>query len=120
MNHVADCLSRLPLPETDTACAEELESVAAILTDLYAVSEGDFQSECRACPVLTKLRAQLQKGWPSHKATLEPELQPFFSIRHELAVMNECIVRGTHRLLVPESLQKRLIDIAHETHQTAP
>src|SRR4029434_3448022 len=37
--------------------------------------------------------------------------------RHELAVMNECIVRGTHRLLVPESLQKRLIDIAHETHQ---
>ena len=117
LNHVADCLSRLPLPETDTACAEELESVAAILTDLYAVSEGDFQSECRACPVLTKLRAQLQKGWPSHKATLEPDLQPFFSIRHELAVMNECIVRGTHRLLVPESLQKRLIDIAHETHQ---
>ena len=37
LNHVADCLSRLPLPETDTACAEELESVAAILTDLYAV-----------------------------------------------------------------------------------
>ncbi|KAJ8335337.1 hypothetical protein SKAU_G00386790 [Synaphobranchus kaupii] len=94
LNHVADCLSRLPLPETDTACAEELESVAAILTDLYAVSEGDFQSECRACPMLTKLRVQIQKGWPSHKATLDPELQPFFSIRHELVVMNDCIVRA--------------------------
>ena len=117
LNHVADCLSRLPLPETDTAYAEEIESVAAILTDMSAVSEEDFRSECNDCPVLTKLRAQIQRGWPSRKSTLDPDLQPYFTIRHELAVMNECIVRGSHRLLVPESLQKRLIVLAHETHQ---
>ena len=117
MNHVADCLSRLPLPETDTAYAEEIESVAAVLTDLSAVPEDNFPSECSACPVLTKLRVQIQKGWPSRKTTLEPDLQPYFPIRHELAVMNDCIVRGTHRLLAPESLQTRLIFIGHETHQ---
>ncbi|CAI5683364.1 unnamed protein product [Oreochromis niloticus] len=117
LNHVADCLSRLPLPETDMACAGDVESVAAILTDLSAVSEDDFQSACKACPVFTKLRVQIQKGWPARKTSLEPDLQPYFPIRHELAVMNECIVRGTHRLLVPESLQKKLTDIAHETHQ---
>ncbi|KAI4895127.1 hypothetical protein NFI96_030604, partial [Prochilodus magdalenae] len=114
---VADCLLRLPLPETDTAYAEEFESVAAILTDMSAVSEEDFRSECNDCPVLTKLRAQIQRGWPSRKSTLDPDLQPYFTIHHELAVMNECIVRGSHRLLVPESLQKRLIVLAHETHQ---
>ncbi|KAL6463363.1 hypothetical protein MHYP_G00277540 [Metynnis hypsauchen] len=117
LNHVADCLSRLPLPETDTAYAEEIESVAAILTDLSAVSEEEFRSECNDCPVLTKLRAQIQRGWPSRKSTLDPDLQPYFTIRHELTVMNECIVRGSHRLLVPESLQKRLVVLAHETHQ---
>ncbi|KAK7909818.1 hypothetical protein WMY93_014502 [Mugilogobius chulae] len=117
LNHVADCLSRLPLPETDTACAAEVESVAAILTDLNAVSEDDFRSECKNCPVLTKLRVQIQKGWPSRQSILESDLQPYFPMRHELSVMNECIIRGPHRLLVPESLQKRLIVIAHETHQ---
>ncbi|KAK7877730.1 hypothetical protein WMY93_030544 [Mugilogobius chulae] len=117
LNHVADCLSRLPLPETDTACAAEVESVVAILTDLNAVSEDDFRSECKNCPVLTKLRVQIQKGWPSRQSILESDLQPYFPMRHELSVMNECIIRGPHRLLVPESLQKRLIVIAHETHQ---
>lgn len=117
LNPVADCLSRLPLPETDTAYAEEIESVAAILTDVSAVSEEDFRSQCNDCPVLTKLRAQIQKGWPSRKSTLDPDIQPYFDIRHELAVMNECIVRGSYRLIVPESLQKRLIVLAHETHQ---
>lgn len=31
--------------------------------------------------------------------------------------MDGCIVRGTHRLLVPESLQRKLIELAHELHQ---
>lgn len=31
--------------------------------------------------------------------------------------MDGCIVRGIYRLLVPESLQRKLIELAHESHQ---
>lgn len=35
----------------------------------------------------------------------------------ELSIVDDCVFRGTYRLVVPGSLQKHLIDIAHETHQ---
>lgn len=117
LNSIADCLSRLPLPATNMDYTETVESVATILDDIQAVTQADFKAESNSCPVLTKLRAQLQKPWPRKKKVLDHDLQPYYLIRDELAILDDCVVRGTHRLVVPGSLQKRLIDIAHETHQ---
>ncbi len=64
-----------------------------------------------------KLSMYQQTGWPKYKKDVDLHVQPYFTIRHELAVVEGYIVRGTHRLLVPESLQKKLIDLAHESHQ---
>lgn len=117
LNSVADCLSGLPLPGTGMDYAEMVESVETILTDNTAVSKANFQAECHSCPVLTKLCAQIQKPWPKQKKAVDPDLQPYYLIRDELTIVDDCIARGTYRLVVPQSLQKRLIDIAHETHQ---
>lgn len=51
------------------------------------------------------------------KTAVDPDLQPYYMIREELSIVDDCIVRGTYRLVVPESLQRQLIDIAHETHR---
>ncbi len=117
MNSVADCLSRMPLPNTGHNYAETIESVALISFASSAISKGDFQTACNNCPVLTKLSTYQQTGWPKYKEDVDLHVQPYFPIRHELAVVEGCMVRGTHRLLVPESLQKKLIDLAHESHQ---
>ena len=116
-NNVADCLSRLPLTGTDMDYTERVESVAAIMTDTDAISMDDFKAACRSCPVLTKLCAHIPKPWPGRKTAVDPDLQPYYMIRNELSIVDDCVVRGTYRLVVPESLQKHLIDIAHETHQ---
>lgn len=42
---------------------------------------------------------------------------PFFKLRHELSRQDDYVVRGTHRLLVPDSLQPKLMSLAHDTHQ---
>lgn len=31
--------------------------------------------------------------------------------------MNDFVVRGTHRLIVPQVMRKRMIELAHESHQ---
>ena len=117
LNNIADCLSRLPLPATDMDYTETVESVATILDDIQAVTQAHFKAESNSCPVLTKLCAKLQKPWPKQKKVLDHDLQPYYLIRDELAILDDCVIRGTHRLVVPGPLQKRLIDIAHNTHQ---
>ncbi|XP_062373408.1 uncharacterized protein LOC134061671 [Sardina pilchardus] len=42
---------------------------------------------------------------------------PYFRIQTELSEHDECIIRGTHRVVVPRNVQPKLIQIAHDTHQ---
>lgn len=67
LNSVADCLSRLPLANTEHDFAETIESVAMISFASSAISKEDFQSVCNSCPVFAKLRTYQQTRWPKHK-----------------------------------------------------
>lgn len=95
LNSVADCLSRMPLPNTDHIYAETIETVALVSFASSAISKGDFQTACNNCPVLTKLRTYQQTGWPKSKKDVNLHVQPYFPIRHELAVVEGCIFRYT-------------------------
>lgn len=117
-NVMADCLSRLPLTDSNTAAEADgdLSTEIAEITIHNALPLADFKAECENCPILTQLRQVIHSGWPKVKKALPAELQPFFLVRHELAVEAPLIVRGT-RLLVPEALQERIVHLAHEGHQ---
>lgn len=109
-NSVADCLSKLPLPGTSVNYTETVESVAAIMTDTNAISMEHFKAECHSCPVLSKLCAQVQKPWPGKKTAVDPDLQPYYMVRDELSIVDNCIFRGSYCLVVPRlTLLMRLI-----------
>ncbi|KAJ8364836.1 hypothetical protein SKAU_G00136670 [Synaphobranchus kaupii] len=114
-NVTADCLSRLPLPNSEPSLEDDVE--IALTSALTAVTEAEFKAACTSCPVQTKLRQLLTSRWPKSAKSLAPNLQPFFKLMHELSLQEDCVVRGTHRLLVPNSLQPKLISRAHDTHQ---
>lgn len=117
LNVTADCLSRLPLPTSGDA-TEEPDMVATVFMDsLHAISLPEFTTACGACPELTQLRQQIQKGWPRCRKDVTNELAPYFNVRDELAVDNSLVMRGTDRLVVPTSLRSRVVDLAHEGHQ---
>lgn len=63
LNSVADCLSRLPLANTEHDFAEIIESVAMISFASSAISKEDFQSACN--------------NWPKHKKDVDAELQGY-------------------------------------------
>ncbi|CAM5074127.1 unnamed protein product [Natator depressus] len=116
-NVVADCLSHLPLPSPDGPPEDEDVVVALITSTLTAIIREQFQSACSACPIQQKLQEFLTKRWPCNPKNLDPVLLSYFRVWDELSLLDVCVLRGTHRLLVSEELQSKLIHLAHDTHQ---
>ncbi|KAJ8000091.1 hypothetical protein DPEC_G00201250 [Dallia pectoralis] len=117
LNVTANCLSRLPLPNTEEAEMEP-DMVAIIFKEsLLAMSLSVFTAACDSCPDLAQLRQQIQKGWPKCKKNVPKELGPYFNVRDELAVDETLVMRGTDRVIVPTSLRPKVVDLAHEGHQ---
>lgn len=118
-NDIADCLSRVPLTYSSTDIDAEkdlLLEIAEVSPLLTATPLTDFQAECEDCPDLSLLRQVIRSGWPKVKRSLPAEMQPYFLVRHELAVESPLVFRGT-RLVVPRSLREKVICLAHKGHQ---
>ncbi|KAL2085986.1 hypothetical protein ACEWY4_019306 [Coilia grayii] len=116
-NVIADCLSRLPLPDADMTVEPDTEIVALMSDDFAAVTAAELSAACKDCPVLQQVRTYMQNGWPRTHKGLDPAIQPYYRIQTELSEHGDCIIRGTHRVVVPPELQSKLIHIAHNTHQ---
>lgn len=117
-NVMADCLSRVPLIDSSMAVDSDgdLCTEIAEISLCNALPLAEFKAECENCPVLTQLRQVIRSGWTMVKKALPSKLQPYYLVRHELAVEAPLIFRGA-RLLVPKPLQERIVHLAHEGHQ---
>lgn len=116
-NVIADCLSRLPLPHADMDVEPDTEVVALVSDDFAAITAAELTAACKDCPVLQQVRHYMQHGWPRTHKGLDPAIQPYFKLQTELSAHGDCIIRGSHRVVVPSELQPKLIQIAHDTHQ---
>jgi len=68
-------------------------------------------------PVLKQLRGVIQNhGWPERKSDVSECLRPYFDLRDELVVQAVLVFKGA-RLVVPTSMFKKLISVAHSTHR---
>lgn len=116
---IADTLSRKPLPCEETSELEEEMSAYIHLvnsnipiTDTYLAKIIEEQNQD---PICTALVEYTTKGWPS-KNKVVPKLQAYWSVKDELSINDNLLMRGT-RLLIPESLQKQVLEKIHEGHQ---
>ncbi|KAL7861715.1 hypothetical protein SRHO_G00131560 [Serrasalmus rhombeus] len=116
-NVTADCLSRLPLPCMKEEQEQEPEMVAVVSPGFAAVTAEELQHAVDQCPVLHQVKAYITKGWPRTAKGMDSALTPFYRLRDELAVQEGYVIRGTHRVVVPATLQPKFIQLAHDTHQ---
>ena len=94
-NVAADALSRHPQSEPDTpgslidAITEaSVTGILASVDTLYeyqSVTWDWVQTESRKDPVLSDLAELVTTGFPEHKQSLPPKLQPYWDVRHELS-----------------------------------
>jgi transposase InsO family protein len=119
LQNPADFLSRhlcsAPPADTNQAMMAQIQ-VNMLVNDAVpkAVSLHELQEATSADSALQKVKISIMSNiW-----TKDKETQPFYAIRNELVVdeENKVILRG-HRLVVPTTLQQRVVQIAHSSHQ---
>ncbi|KFD49861.1 hypothetical protein M513_09328 [Trichuris suis] len=93
------------------------EMLVQISKELPAVKYDDIAKATEHCMLLQKVIDCVQNGWPKNMKDIEERLIPFFRIKYELAVQDGCLIRGRHRIVIPQSLQGSLVSLAHESHQ---
>ena len=112
-NNNADGLSRLPLPHIPADVPQPAETVLLMeRLDSSPVSAADIRQQTTQDPILSKVRNFVKTGWPS---TVEHQTQLFFRMACELSVECGCLLRG-NRVVVPTSLQGKVVQLLHEGH----
>ena len=108
----ADMLSRLPLQEEDRTATEEAVFHTTAIEDLPVTAE-QIAEHTRKDPILSRVWSHTLNGWPSHMQ--DDALQPYFRKRHELSTEGGVVLWGL-RVIIPQPLQKRILEELHEEH----
>ena len=108
----ADILSRQPLPQTSSKCgvADQYVNFMETKSVPKSMSVDQISSETHNDKQLQEVSACLKSGvWPKSC--------PYYSVRHELSETdNGVILRGT-KIVMPKSLQRQTLQLAHKGHQ---
>ena len=93
----------------------ETEQFISNLTDSclpIALTKQELQQAAQQDEIFQQVRQCLQTDrWKK-----KDNLKPYFQVRHELSVKDDLILKGS-KLVIPTRLQRRVIDLAHETHR---
>ena len=111
----ADFLSRHPTLESVSKhanMADKYVNLLALAAVPKAMTMREIQTSTNAEKILQSLRAAIRCNmWDSDL------VNPYKNIKEELTViMQYVILQGSH-IIIPESLQQRAIDLAHDTHR---
>ena len=113
----ADYLSRHPLTPANESNRNVTEDYVHYVKDNaipMALTEAEIKDAANQDDTIQHLKQVIQSGrnWDKN----DPVLKPYYKIQQELTVADDLILRG-HRLLVPEKLRPRILQLAHEGHQ---
>ena len=68
-------------------------------------------------PILKLVKERIQRNdW--HKFRNDKRLKPYFGVRDELSIIDDIILRGSHRIVLPEELHNTAVALVHSlAHQ---
>ena len=111
----ADFLSRHPTLESASkhaVMADEYVNLLALSAVPKAMTMSEIQRATDADKALQSLRAAIRYNmWDCNL------VKPYKDVKDELTITPQNIILRGSRIVVPESLQQKAIDIAHDTHQ---
>ena len=108
----ADSMSRLPLPQTWSPKCENIECHLLEPEVVVNVTSQMIKRQTQVDPVLSKVYSFVTSGWPS---VVDLSFVPFKTKQGELTTQEGCILWGTW-VVVPSSLQEKILHELHETH----
>ena len=115
-NGNADCMSRLPLPQTISESSVIVPG-STVLTlqqlDTTTITAKCVRNWTARDPVLSQVVRLLLEGWPD---SFKPdELMTYYSHRSELSLQDGIILWG-QRVIIPEPGRAAMLEELHDTH----
>lgn len=114
---LADTLSRAYLSEhVQSSFVNMLQEVRYQETLMMSEERiEEIRKHVRMDEALQELYAVIKEGWPESRKEVPMSARPFFNYRDELHAEDGLIFKG-NRLVVPFSLRKEMLVIAHQGH----
>ena len=117
-NLLADPLSRMPMNVSSTSAAEDIGHHGALLNvriEDLPMSKRDLQKRTRQDLLLAHVINCMDRGWPSDRNRIPPEILTFYEKRETLS-FKENILLWQGRIMVPTVLHRNVLDTLHEGH----
>jgi hypothetical protein len=117
-NHFSDATSRNPVesPDDDNMESDLIEIAAVITENLRAVTWDLVRCESERDPQIQSLITCVTSGIPPTKDEFPPDLQSFWKHRNDLYIIDGILMMN-HRIVVPKSLRREVLQSLHAAHQ---
>lgn len=115
-NAVADSLSRMlssvvPRAKENTA-GDDYSYLNFVTDDILSLSSHEIKIETAKDPTLKLIKNYIENGWPN---VVPSEASVYKKLDLQLTVERGCIMWG-HRIVIPQSLRKRILQELHSVH----
>lgn len=109
-SNIADPLSRLVENRSSETFDAESKFMVLAVIESAAIDVQELEDATNTDPVLEIVKKSMRSGnWDKE------EVKPFLPFKNELGFVGDLLVRGD-KLVVPNKLKSRMLDIAHEGH----
>ena len=122
-NVLADALSRNCNTSTQDESVDDVEYSVCFILKAAPLNLKDVAEATAQDPLLMKLVQCIQNDWQDYDndAELRREMKPFYHFRHELSVkfsadFSTFLILKGRLVVMPENLQRRVLDLVHEGH----
>ena len=110
-NQCADCMSRLPMMKQSRDSAEKIHIVVQT-NDLPVTASKIAKETVRDSQLSIVMKAIRYGRWPTNSSV---DVNPFYKRRHELSIVDGCILWGT-RVVIPKTFHRLLLQELHCSH----
>ena len=115
--HLADTLSRAPLPTTShRKVHEDLVYLVEFKCNTPDATLQDIRTVAATDPEQAILSSLVSAGWPNDKAAVPELAQPYWPLRHELT-FHDGLLFKQDRVVIPSSLRTTLLRKLHAAHR---
>ena len=97
----------------DSVAMAELHEIV----DDGSLSLQDVIKAAKQDPEYRTLSDAIQQGFPTSHDLADPLIRQYFPVRNELSVCENGIITFQERILIPQTLRKRVLQILHHAHQ---
>ena len=113
--HIANCLSRVGHKESKIPIPGMKITVDDLATQscMAAIGIDEIREESMANTTLREVSEYVITGWPSSKAEIaDDKVRDFHTFQDEIGLIEGILMKG-NRIIIPESLQPRVLNTLH-------